>query len=601
MQFDPKPILATLPDTPGVYRFYDQTNTIIYIGKAKNLKNRVNSYFVKSNQHNAKTTRLVSLIRKIEFSLVNTEFDALLLENSLIKQYQPKYNILLRDDKTFPFVNISNENFPKIYSTRQKNKDNNQYFGPYTNVKALNMVLELLHELFQIRTCNLHLTPQNIEAKKFKVCLEYHLGNCKGPCEGLQTEQDYNHEIEQAIQILKGNQNTPKQYFEKKMTEAASNLAFEEAQLFKNKLETLEKFHVRNAIVSTKIADVDVFALTSDDTQAYVHFMKIINGAIIQSETIEIKKKLNETDDDILTMIVWEMREQYQSKANEILTNIKLSVELGIENNVPQIGEKRKLIDLALKNVLYFKNEKLNKKIAEQSAGNKKLRVLITLKNDLQIKNIPRHIECFDNSNIQGTNPVSAMVCFKDGLPSKKEYRHYIPKTVIGPNDFATMHEVVSRRYSRLLSDNSPLPDLIIIDGGKGQLSAAVDALKNLNIYGQIPIIGIAKKLEEIYVPNDSIPLYIDKKSESLKLIQRLRDEAHRFGITHHRNRRSKNFLTSQIEQISGIGKATYQKLLEQLKTPKNIATSSHEQLAAIVGNDKAQKIINHFLNANIQ
>jgi excinuclease ABC subunit C len=593
--FDPRPILTRLPPVPGVYRFFDQNNDIIYIGKAKNLKNRVSSYFTKSNQHNTKTIRLVSHIRKIEFSIVNTEFDALLLENSLIKQYQPKYNILLRDDKSFPFVCISDEPFPKIFSTRQKQFEKGRFFGPYTNVKALNTVLELIRQLFTIRTCSLSLQPKPIAEGKYKVCLEYHLGNCLGPCEAQQTATEYDIEIEQAIQILKGNQNTPKQYFSQKMQEAAQSLEFEKAQNFKEKLELLEKFQIKSTIVNPNIADVDVFALISDETDAFMHFMKIIEGAIVQSETVHIKKKLNETDEDLLTMLVWEMREKYQSQAKEVISNIELSVDLGLTNTLPIIGDKRKLVDLALKNVIYFKNEKQEKKITEQSAGNKKLRVLITLKNDLQLKTIPKHIECFDNSNIQGTNPVSAMVCFKGGQPSKKDYRHYIPKTVIGPNDFATIHEVVSRRYTRLLEEKAALPDLIIVDGGKGQLSAAVDALRNLNLYGKIPIIGIAKKLEEIYTPSDSIPLYIDKKSESLKLIQRLRDEAHRFGITHHRDRRSKNFLKSDIETIDGIGQQSFEKLLLQFKTPKAIAQASVEQLSLIVGNDKAGKIISHF------
>ncbi len=593
--FDPKPTLARLPDVPGVYRFFDQNNVIIYIGKAKSLKNRVSSYFVKSNQHNTKTQRLVSLIRKIEFSIVNTEFDALLLENSLIKEFQPKYNILLRDDKSFPFVCVSDENFPKIYSTRQKQYEKGQFFGPYTNVKAMNTVLELIRQLFTIRTCSLNLAPKPIADGKYKVCLEYHLGNCKGPCEGLQSAEEYDQEIEQAIQILKGNQNTPRQYFSKQMQAAASKLAFEEAQHYKEKLELLEKFQIKSTIVNPKIADVDVFALISDESEAFVHFMKIIDGAIVQSETVAIKKKLDETDEDILTMLVWEMREQYQSKAKEVITNIALSVDLGLENTIPQIGDKRKLIDLALKNALFLKKEKLEKKIAEQSAGNKKMRVLITLKNDLQLKSLPKHIECFDNSNIQGTNPVSAMVCFKDGLPSKKDYRHFIPKTVVGPNDFATMEEVVGRRYSRLLAEQEALPDLIIIDGGKGQLSAATDALRALDLYGKIPIIGIAKRLEEIYMPGDTIPLYIDKKSESLKLIQQLRDEAHRFGITHHRDRRSKNFLKSEIEQIEGIGKLSLEKLLKKFKSPKAISEASAEALAEVLGPDKAGKILEYF------
>lgn len=595
--FDPKPILARLPDLPGVYRYFDANDTIIYIGKAKNLKNRVSSYFNKSNQHNTKTIRLVSQIKKIEFSIVNTEFDALLLENSLIKEYQPKFNILLRDDKTFPYICISDEPFPKIYSTRQKNFEKGQFFGPYSNVKAMNSVLELLQELFTIRNCSLSLTNTNIITGKFKVCLEYHLGNCKGPCENLQTLEDYDNDINQARQILKGNQNTPKQYFTNKMQDAASRMAFEEAQIFKEKLLLLEKFQIKSTVVNPNIADVDVFALISDENIAYLHFMKIIDGAIVQSETLELKKKLDETDNDILTMIVWEMRDLYKSESKEVITNIPLSVDLGLLNTIPQIGDKKKLVEMAMKNVLYFRKEKMDAKANELSAGNSKMRVLLKLKNDLSLKTVPKHIECFDNSNIQGTNPVSAMVCFKDGQPSKKDYRHYIPKTVVGPDDFATMTEVVSRRYSRLLEEKEALPDLIIIDGGKGQLSSACDALKDINLYGKIPIIGIAKRLEEIYFPEDSIPLYIDKKSESLKLIQRLRDEAHRFGITHHRNRRSKSFLISGLESIDGIGKLTMEKLLKEFKSLSNMRIAPIEEIEKIVGKDKTKKLTEYFEN----
>ncbi len=593
--FDPKPIIARLPDSPGVYRYFDTNGTIIYIGKAKNLKSRVSSYFNKSAQHNTKTIRLVAQIKKIEFSIVNTEFDALLLENSLIKEFQPKYNILLRDDKTFPYICISDEPFPKIFSTRQKNYEKGQFFGPYSNVKAMNSVLELIQQLFTIRTCSLNLTNTNITANKFKVCLEYHLGNCKGPCENLQTSSDYDNDINQARQILKGNQNIPKQYFSTKMQEAASRMAFEEAQIFKEKLILLEKFQVKSTVVNPNIADVDVFALISDENLAYLHFMKIIDGAIVQSETLEVKKKLDETDNDILTMVVWEMRDLYKSESKEVITNIPLSIDLGLENTIPQIGDKKKLVEMAMKNVLYFRKEKMDAKANELSAGNSKMRVLLKLKNDLSLKTVPKHIECFDNSNIQGTNPVSAMVCFKDGQPAKKDYRHYIPKTVIGPDDFATMAEVVTRRYTRLLEEKAELPDLIIIDGGKGQLSAACEALKSINLYGKIPIIGIAKRLEEIYFPEDSIPIYIDKKSESLKLIQRLRDEAHRFGITHHRNRRSKNFLISGLESIDGIGKLTMEKLLKEFKSLSNMRIAPIEAIENIIGKDKAKKLIEYF------
>jgi excinuclease ABC subunit C len=597
--FDPKKELAKVPHEPGVYRYFDDKGTIIYVGKAKDLRNRVGSYFVKGNQHDRKTKRLVSQIRKIEFTIVHTEFDALLLENTLIKKYQPRFNILLRDDKMYPFICLTNERFPRVITLRRIDRSLGQFFGPYANPKTMYALLDMFRQLFTIRTCHLNLTPENIEAKKFKVCLEYHIGNCLGPCESLQTEDAYLREVEQIRAILKGNLTVPKQYFEDQMRDAAGRLAFEEAQAWKEKLALLSSFQTRSTVVNPNIADADVFSIASDEDCAYLNFMKVLNGTISQTQTWEVKKKLDETDADILTMWVWEMREQYASEAKEVLTNIPLAIELkGITNTVPQIGDKRKLLDMSLKNVLYFRKEKSDRKLAEESAGDSKMRILLTLKKDLRMKALPRHIECFDNSNIQGTNPVSAMVCFKDGVPSKKDYRHFIPKTVVGPDDFATMHEVVNRRYTRLLEEQQPLPDLIVVDGGKGQLSAACDALKELNLYGQIPIIGIAKRLEEIYFPEDPIPLYIDKKSESLKLIQRLRDEAHRFGITHHRERRSKAFLVTELEAVEGIGKITATKLLKHFKTLKAIREAPEDELAKVLGKDKAEKLRRYFAEA---
>ena len=590
--FDYKKALAKVPELPGVYRYFDEEGTIIYVGKAKNLKNRVSSYFAKSNQHDRKTKRLVSQIRNLEFTIVNTEFDALLLENTLIKKHQPKFNILLRDDKMYPFICITNEHFPKIITIRRVDKKLGTFFGPFANLKVMYSILDVFKQLYKFRTCNLNLSPKNIEERKFKVCLEYHIGNCKGPCEALQSEPDYLLEIDQAKSILKGNMGLPKQYFEDKMNEAASKLAFEEAQEFKEKLAYLVNFQSKSTVVNPNIKDVDVFSIVSDEEAIYFNFMKVQNGFITQSQSLEVKKKLEETEEDILTMMVWEMRDKYESEAKEVITNIPLSVELkGVENTVPQIGDKRKLLDMSLKNVLYFRKEKADSKASEESAGDSKMRILLTLKNDLQIKTVPRHIECFDNSNIQGTNPVSAMVCFKNGMPSKKDYRHFTPRTVVGPDDFATMNEVITRRYTRLLEEEAPLPDLIIVDGGKGQLSAATTALKALGLYGKIPIIGIAKRLEEIYFPEDSIPLYIDKKSESLKLIQRLRDEAHRFGITKHRDKRSKNFIISQLESIEGIGKLTAAKLLKHFGTVSNIYKATPEELENLMGKVRATKI----------
>jgi excinuclease ABC subunit C len=589
--FDYKIEIAKVPEAPGVYRYFDEADTVIYVGKAKNLKNRVGSYFIK-NHPDKKTRRLVSQIVKLEFTIVHTEFDALLLENTLIKKYQPRFNILLKDDKSYPQICITNERFPKLISTRSTDKSQGQLFGPYSNSKAMFALMDMFKQLYPLRTCTLNLSEKNIKDKKFKICLEYHLGNCKGPCEGLQTEAEYLAEIEQIKLVLKGNLAPARQYFYDEMIKSSEKMAFEDAQSWKEKLALLENFRSKSTVVNPKMGDLDVFSIVSDETAAFLNYMKVVNGTITQTQTWDVKKKLDESDEDILTMLVWEMREQYQSEAREVLTNIPLSIELkGVENTIPQIGDKKHLLEMSMKNVLYFRKEKADRQAAEESAGNSKMRILLKLKNDLQIKTVPRHIECFDNSNIQGTNPVSAMVCFKDGVASKKDYRHFTPKTVVGPNDFATMNEVISRRYARLLAEESPLPDLIIVDGGKGQLSAACDALKALDLYGKVPIIGIAKRLEEIYFPEDSIPLYIDKKSESLKLIQQLRDEAHRFGITHHRNKRSNAFLISSLETAEGIGKVTAAKLLKEFKTLPNIKEAPEEALIKILGKDKTQKL----------
>ncbi len=587
--FDPKSILPTLPEQPGVYRYFDETDTIIYIGKAKNLKNRVSSYFTSIQNHNTKTRKLVQQIRKIEFTIVHSEFDALLLENTLIKQYQPKYNILLRDDKTYPFICLTNEDFPRLITLRRIDHKIGTFFGPFANPKAMNGLLEMLHQLYPIRTCSLALKPSNIEQGKFKVCLEYHIGNCKGPCEGLQSEADYLVYIEQISNILKGNYQKPKGLFIERMQNAASRLAFEEAQEWKEKWELLENFQAKSTVVNPAIHDVDVFTMVSDEQLAYINFMKVINGTILQSQTWEVKKKLNEDEADLLTMMIWEKRDQFHSEAKEILTNIPMTIEFkGAKNTIPQMGDKKKLLDMSLKNVLYFRKEKADRKAAEESGGDRKMRVMLTLKNDLRLTQLPKRIECFDNSNLQGTNPVSAMVCFIQATAAKKEYRLFTPRTVEGPDDFATMHEVITRRYTRLLEEEAELPDLIIVDGGKGQLSAACDALKAIGLYGKIPIIGIAKRLEEIYFPEDSLPVYIDKKSESLKLIQQLRDEAHRFGITAHRNRRSKKFLVSQLEELEGIGKLTAQKLLKHFGTIRQMYEAPMDELEKVVGKAKA-------------
>lgn len=595
-EFNYKEELARVPHEPGVYRYFDHTGEVIYVGKAKDLRNRVGSYFTNSKGHDRKTLRLVSQIRKIEFTLVNTEFDALLLENQLIKRYLPKFNILLRDDKTYPFVCVTNEHFPRVITTRRIDRKQGTFYGPFANLKPMYTVLDMFSQLFTLRTCNYNLAPENIDAGKYKVCLEYHIGNCKGPCEGKQSEADYAGEIDQVHHILKGNLKPAQDFFKNRMIEAANDLAFEQAQAYKDRMDVLQRFQSKSTVVNPKIADADVFSIASDETAAYINFMKVVNGTIVQAHTVEVKKKLDEPDTDLLAMLIVEFREQYGSQAKEIITNIPLDVDLQAEVTVPQIGDKKKLLDMSLKNVLYFRRERQERATAEATANaSKKDRVLLTLKKDLQLKSIPNRIECFDNSNIQGTNPVAAMVCFLGGKPANKEYRHFSIKTVIGPNDFASMYEVVTRRYTRVLEEQTDLPDLIVIDGGKGQLSASCDALKALGLYGKVPIIGIAKRLEEIYFPEDNLPLYIDKKSESLKLIQRIRDEAHRFAITYHRDKRSRNSLISELENVDGIGKKTAAKLLKHFKGVKNIREADPTEVAEVVGQDRALKLKQYF------
>ena len=585
--------LGKLPDQPGVYRYFNAEDELIYVGKAKSLKKRVSSYFTKQKDISRKTRRLVSEIKAIEITIVNSEFDALLLENNLIKQNQPKYNILLKDDKTFPYICVSNERFPRIYSTRKFIPSNGTYYGPFASVKAMNNVLRLINNIFTLRTCRYDLSEDNIVKGKFKVCLEYHIGNCKGPCEGLQTEADYLKDVDQAVNILKGNLSIPKQYFKEAMQEAASNLEFEQAQKFKEKLELVDNFQSRSVVVSPKLTDLDVFSIISDEKYAFVNYLRIKNGTINLSQTSEIKKKLNEDDASILALVMVQMRDQYQSSAKEVLTNVDLDLESEtFKIHVPQIGDKKKLIQPSVKNSLFAKKEKYENLENVKDKGN---RVLKQLQSDLQLQELPTHIECFDNSNIQGTNPVASMVCFKMGRPSKKDYRHYKIKTVVGPDDFGSMREVVGRRYKRLLDEAADLPKLIVIDGGKGQLNAACDALRELSLYGEIPIIGIAKRLEELYFPDDQFPIHIDKKSESLKLIQRLRDEAHRFAITFHRDLRSKNSFNFELENVKGIGRVTVDQLMKEYKTMSKIEVTSEKELAERVGEARARLIRNYF------
>lgn len=582
--------IQLLPDSPGVYRFYSSEDTLIYVGKAKSLKKRVSSYFNKLEGVNRKTQRLVSEIERIEYTLSGTEFDALLLENNLIKQNQPKYNILLKDDKTFPYICILKEPFPRVIYTRKYIPEQGEYFGPYSSVVAMKNILELARKLYTIRTCHLALTPANIEQKKFKVCLEYHIGNCKGPCEGLQNEADYLKDIDQIRSILKGQVSIVEKYFSSQMNAAATAMQFERAQFFKEKLDYLERFQTKSLVVNRDITDVDVITLISSEEYSYTNYMVIREGAIIYSKSIELKKKLEETDEELISLTLLEMQGQSRSGNNVVFSNIPINLlPEGTENVIPKIGDKRKLVMLSQKNAMELQRER---ELLRAEKKTRKNEVLTILQKDMQLPSLPDVIECFDNSNFQGTTPVASMVRFVNGKPDKKGYRHFNIKTVEGPNDFASMKEIVYRRYFRLIHEDQPLPDLILIDGGKGQLSSACEALKELDLYGKIPIAGIAKRLEEIYYPEDSLPLMINKRSPGLKLLQFVRDEAHRFAITFHRQKRSKTFLKTEMEELKGIGKATTEKLLRHFKSVKKVKEASQEDLEAVVGKSKASLIM---------
>lgn len=585
--------LSLLATQPGVYRFYNKEDTLIYVGKAKNIKKRVSSYFVNAKQHNLKTRRMVAEVASIEFTIVNSEYEALLLENNLIKKSQPRYNILLKDGKTFPYICITEERFPRVTYTRKVSPRLGQYYGPFTDLKAMHRILELIKQLYPIRTCTYNLSEENIHKKKFKVCLEYHLGNCKGPCEGHQTEAAYQKNIAQIEYLLKGNINVVKKSFTAKMHHAAQAMAYEEAQACKDKLEALAAYQAKSLVINPKIGDLDIFGMVSGEEAAFVSYLQIKSGAITFTQTVALKKKLDEVDSDLLPLVILSFREQYHSQAQEILTNLPISIDLNdVTPTIPKIGDKKKLVDIAVKNALFFKQERFLRKVNQQPQEN---RTLLLLQQDLRLKELPVHIECFDNSNIQGTSPVSAMVCFKNGKPAKRDYRHFHVQTVVGPDDFASMREVVRRRYSRLVKEEENLPNLIVIDGGKGQLSAAVEALKQVGIYGQVPIIGIAKRLEELYYPNDPYPIHISKKSASLKLLQRLRNEAHRFAITFHRNTRSKASLVSVLETIPGVGPKTIDKLLRHFKSVKNMRAASLSVLSEQIGTQKATLLRTHF------
>lgn len=587
--------LKTLPDLPGVYQYFDKDGKILYVGKAKNLKKRVSSYFNKHHDY-GKTRVLVKKITNIKHIVVDTETDALLLENNLIKKYQPRYNVMLKDDKSYPWICVKKERFPRVFSTRRVIRDGSEYFGPYTSMKTVSTLLELIRGLFLLRTCNYDLSQDKIEADKYKVCLEYHLGNCKGPCEGLETEVAYHENINSIKEILKGNFKDSLNQFKSQMKAYADEMRFEEAQKIKEKIEVLENYQSKSTIVNPKISNVDVFSIVSDESFGYVNFLQLSYGSIIRSHTLEIKKKLEETDHELLELAITELRQRFHSKSKEIYVPFDVEVGGRIKITVPKLGDKKHLLDLSTRNAKYYRLERL-KQVKITDPDRHANRIMAQMKADLRLKREPRHIECFDNSNIQGTNPVAACVVFKDGKPSKKDYRHFNIKTVEGPDDFASMEEVVYRRYKRLLEEEQPLPQLIIIDGGKGQLSSALKSLDVLGLRGKIAIIGIAKRLEELFYPNDPIPLYLDKKSETLKVIQQLRNEAHRFGIEHHRNRRSKTALNTELETIPGVGEKTIVELLKKFKSVRRISHAKLDELEAVVGKSRAEKIYKYYHN----
>ena len=585
--------LKTLPDSPGVYQYLDKENTIIYVGKAKNIKKRVNSYFTK-NHDSGKTRVLVKNIKTIKHIVVKTETDALLLENNLIKKHKPKYNVLLKDDKSYPWICIKKERFPRVFMTRRVIKDGSEYFGPYTSVKTIKALLDLIKELYTLRTCKYDLSREKVNTGKYKVCLEYHLGNCLGPCEGIETEAHYNNSIKEIRNIIKGNFKESLESLTSLMMGFAEKMEFEKAQKIKEKLDRLSNYQAKSTVVNPTINNVDVFSIISDETHGYANFLKLSNGSIIQSHTTEIKKKLDETDQELLELFIVEIRRRFNSTSPEIYVPFKVDVGENIKVTIPKLGDKKRIVELSERNAKYFRQEQFKQiKIVDPDRHVK--RIMAQMKADLRLSKEPRHIECFDNSNIQGTNPVAACVVFKDGKPSKKEYRHYNIKTVEGPDDFESMEEVVYRRYKRLLTEDEPLPQLIVIDGGKGQLSSALKSLDLLGLRGKIAIIGIAKRLEEIYYPGDKVPLYIDKKSETLKIIQHLRNEAHRFGITFHRNKRSKSAIQSELEQIPNIGKQTITTLLRKFKSAKRVKNASLEELKEIVGNSRAIQIFEFY------
>lgn len=592
MAVSTKIILKTIPEDPGVYQFLSIDKSIIYVGKAKNLKKRVSSYFQK-NIKSRKTLNLVKNTKYVEHVVVHSESDALLLENSLIKKNQPKYNILLRDDKTYPWICIKNEPFPRVFVTRKLVKDGSQYFGPFTSFKTINTIMGIIKQLYSLRNCNYNLSSKNIEQKKFKVCLEYHLGNCLGGCEGKESLEDYEKNILAIKQILKGNVNESKRNFKKEMIKFSNNQEYEKAQKIKEKIQLLENYQSKSTVVSSKLNNIDVFSIISDSESAFVNFLQVAHGKIIRFHNQEVKKKLNEDDEKILSLMILSIREKYNSTSKNIISHINLENQINLKFIIPRSGDNKKLLDLSIKNAKAFRFER-NKQTQLVDPERHINRIMEQMRIDLKMKEEPRHIECFDISNIQGTNNVASCVVFINGKPSKKLYRKFNIKTIDGQNDFGSMQEVVFRRYKRLLDEKQDLPNLIVIDGGKGQLSSAVKSLKELDLDNKISVLGIAKRLEELYFPNDSIPLYLNKKSETLKVIQQLRNEAHRFGVSFHRDKRSKSSLSSGLDNIHGIGENTKNKLLKKFKSISKLKKADEKEIIDLIGKSKAEKVMNY-------
>ena len=599
---DYQDIALILPLQPGIYKFLDAKGNILYVGKAKNIKSRLSSYFGERKDRQIKTRALVKHAHRIEFTIVESEQDALLLECALIKQHQPRYNVMLKDGKSYPYICIKNERFPRVFITRRVIKDGSTYFGPYTSGYRVNHLMELIKNLFPLRTCPFALTKENIEKSKIKVCLEYHIKNCMGPCAGLESEEEYNEKIAQIKNILRGQFFSVKMHLKKEMQSLSENLEFERAQQIKERLTAFEDYQGKSTVVSSTISDVDVFTIDTDDKMAYVSYLKVVNGAIIHTYILELTKNMDEDEDSMLAFAIPYLRDKFNSDNKEILTPFEIKIaDPSVLCTIPKIGDKKKLLELSQKNAEYYLQQKRKQEALKQGKQTSSDRILTTLKEDLQMDVLPMHIECFDNSNLQGSNPVSSCVVFRNAKPAKRDYRHFNVKTVEGPNDFASMEEVVYRRYKRMITEGSPLPQLIIIDGGKGQLSSAMKSLKALDIENKVTVIGIAKQLEEIFFPNDPLPLYIDKKSESLKLIQQCRNEAHRFGITFHRNQRSKNFITTELTGIEGIGEKTSEKLLTHFGSVTKIKLATKEELEALIGKAGTKKVITYFLKDSLK